>query len=79
VRHVSNAGALILYDVEAPGEFDFMDIAFLASAETDDRLGSSISLPDLGERRLLASGAPGSGKVALFYCLPNGIDGSRCN
>jgi hypothetical protein len=79
VRHVSNAGALILYDVEAPGEFDFMDIAFLASADSDDRLGSSISLPDLGDRRLLASGAPGTGKVALFYCLPNGIDGSRCN
>ncbi|HKY40523.1 MAG TPA: hypothetical protein VJN18_31530 [Polyangiaceae bacterium] len=79
VRHVSNAGALILYDVEEPGDFSFMDIAFLASAETDDRLGSSIALPDLGNRRLLAAGAPGTGKVALFYCLPNGLDGSRCN
>jgi hypothetical protein len=79
VRHVSNAGALILYDVEERDEFEFMDIAFLASAETDDRLGSSIALPDLGDRRLLVAGAPGTGKVALFYCLPNGIDGSRCN
>jgi hypothetical protein len=78
VRHVSRAGALILYDVEEPGEFAFMDIAFIASADSDDRLGSSITLPDLGDRRLLAAGAPGNGKVALFYCLPDGVGAARC-
>ena len=78
VRHVERAGALILYDLEQPGDFDFLDIAFIASAETDDRLGSSIALPDLGDRRLLSAGAPGNGKVALFYCLPDGVGASRC-
>lgn len=81
VRHVERAGALIIYDVERPDDFELKDIAFLSSAEKDDRLGSSIALPDLGDRQLLTAGAPGTGKVALFYCpsfLPAELAGARC-
>lgn len=81
VRHNTGAGAAIIYDVENPNDFEFKDIAFLSSAEQDDQLGSSIALPDLGDRQILAAGAPGNGKVALFYCfefLPAELRGPRC-
>ncbi len=87
VRHTARAGALIIYDVEATTGiakrelYDFLDIAFLSSAEQDDQLGRSIALPDLGDRQLLVAGAPGGGKAALFYCpafLPPELAGSRC-
>jgi hypothetical protein len=87
VRHVNRAGALIIYDVEPPTTpkehlYDFKDIAFLSSADPDDQLGRSIALPDLGDRQLLVAGAPGGGKVGLFYCpsfLPAKLAGSRCH
>jgi hypothetical protein len=81
VRGTENAGAFITYDVEEPGDFDFIDIGFMSSAEKDDRLGSSLALPDLGSRQIVAAGAPGNGKTALFYCpsfLPGELAGPRC-
>jgi hypothetical protein len=81
VRHNSGAGAALIYDVEKPNDFDLLDIAFLSSAEQDDQLGSAIALPDVGDRQILAAGAPGNGKVALFYCfefLPDDLRGPRC-
>jgi len=86
VRHTERAGALIIYDVDPPKTdkdhlFDFKDIAFLSSADADDQLGRSIALPNLGDRHILAAGAPGGGKVALFYCpsfLPDALAGDRC-
>jgi FG-GAP repeat protein len=86
VRHVSRAGALIIYDVETPKTpkehlYDFKDIAFLSSADVDDQLGRSIALPNIGERQVLAAGAPGGGKAAIFYCpsfLPAELAGARC-
>ncbi len=81
VRHESGAGAVIIYDLEKRGDFEFEDIAFLSSAEKDDQLGRSIALPDIGDRQILAAGAPGNGKVALFYCpsfLPSELKGPRC-
>jgi FG-GAP repeat len=86
VRHVSRAGALLIYDVEPPKSskehlYDFKDIAFLSSADADDQLGRSIALPDLGDRQVLAAGAPGGGKAAIFYCpsfLPPMLAGARC-
>lgn len=86
VRHTERAGALIVYDVEqdkaAKRElYDFLDIAFLSSAEEDDQLGRSIALPNLGDHQLLVAGAPGNGKAALFYCpsfLPPALAGGRC-
>lgn len=83
VRHTDRAGALIIYDVEPPQSpkehlYDFRDIAFLSSAEEDDQLGRSIALPDLGDRHVIAAGAPGGGKTALFYCAFPEITGERC-
>jgi len=87
VRHTERAGALIVYDVEPPSSsnprqlHDFLDIAFLSSAEQDDQLGRSIAVPDLGTHQLLVAGAPGGGKAALFYCpsfLPSELSGGRC-
>ncbi len=84
VRHVANAGALLIYDVEEGDGaelYDFKDIAFLSSAEQDDRLGSSIALPAIEGRQIIAAGAPGHGKTALFYCpsfLPDDKSGARC-
>jgi hypothetical protein len=87
VRHTARAGAVIIYDVEPPANgstrqlYDFLDIAFLSSAEQDDQLGRSIALPNLGDRQLLVAGAPGGGKAALFYCpsfLPATLAGGRC-
>jgi hypothetical protein len=87
VRHTARAGALVIYDVEPPTGtnprqlHDFLDIAFLSSAEQDDQLGRSIALPDLGTHQLLVAGAPGGGKAALFYCpsfLPAELAGGRC-
>jgi FG-GAP repeat len=87
VRHTERAGALVIYDVDPPSAsntrelHDFLDIAFLSSAEQDDQLGRSIALPDLGTHQLLVAGAPGGGKAALFYCpsfLPAELSGGRC-
>lgn len=86
VRHVSRAGALLIYDVEPPKNskenlYDFKDIAFLSSADPDDQLGRSIALPNLGDRQVMAAGAPGGGKAAIFYCpsfLPPALAGARC-
>jgi hypothetical protein len=82
VRDISGAGALLIYDVEEPADSDFIDVAFMSSAEKDDQLGSSIALPDLGSRQIIAAGASGNGKTALFYCpsfLPGNLAGPRCN
>jgi len=86
VRHTSRAGAVIIYDVDPPESpkdhlYDFKDIAFLSSADADDQLGRSIALPNLGDRQVLAAGAPGGGKAAVFYCpsfLPPQLAGARC-
>lgn len=86
VRHVKRAGALIIYDVDPPKTpkehlYDFKDIAFLSSADADDQLGRSIALPNIGKRQIMAAGAPGGGKTALFYCpsfLPAELAGARC-
>jgi len=87
VRHKDRAGAVLIYDVETGSSsdranlYDLKDIAFLSSAETDDQLGLSLALPNLGDRQLLVAGAPGGGKAALFYCpsfLPAELAGARC-
>lgn len=86
VRHTNRAGAVIIYDVDPPESakdhlYDFKDIAFLSSADADDQLGRSIALPNLGDHQVLAAGAPGGGKAAIFYCpsfLPPKLAGARC-
>ncbi len=82
VRDVSGAGAVLIYDVDTNGTrpHSLSDIKFLSSAEGDDRLGASLAVPYIGDRNIIAAGAPGNGKVALFYCssLPGFAGGGRC-
>jgi hypothetical protein len=81
VRGQENAGALLVYDAETATDAAFADARFISSAESGDELGRSIVTPHLDKRDIIAAGAPGNGKVALFYCstlLPPGAAGSRC-
>ena len=80
-RGESNAGAVLVYDVEDPRRELIQDVLFISSAEADDLLGSTIIAPNLGERAIVAAGAPGNGKTALFYCnskLSSDKAGKRC-
>jgi hypothetical protein len=81
VRGEENAGALLVYDAEASTDTGFVDANFISSAEAGDELGRSIVTPHLDNRDIIAAGAPGKGKAALFYCsAPLSADraGSRC-
>jgi hypothetical protein len=81
VRGESNAGAVLVWDVEERGETELAEAKFISSAEENDELGASLVLPRVGERNIIAAGAPGNGKVVLFYCsslLPAGAEGERC-
>jgi hypothetical protein len=80
VRGQENAGALLVYDADEAGDTGFVEAKFISSAESGDELGRSIVTPHIDKRDIIAAGAPGRSKVALFYCsaLPNGAAGSRC-
>ncbi|MEO8902389.1 MAG: hypothetical protein ABI627_12750 [Polyangiaceae bacterium] len=81
VRGASGAGALLVYDADKPSDVSFVDAKFLSSAESGDGLGGSIVTPHIDGRDIIAAGAAGTGKAALFYCSPllaPGVGGSRC-
>jgi len=81
VRGEQNAGALLVYDADDATDSELADARFMSSAESGDELGRSIVTPHVGKRDIIAAGAPGHGKAALFYCsalLPPGSAGSRC-
>jgi len=81
VRDRENAGALLIYEADVATDTALADARFLSSAESGDLLGRTIVTPHLGKRDIIAAGAPGHGKAALFYCsalLPAGEAGSRC-
>lgn len=81
VRGEENAGALLVYDAEGAGNSAPVEVRFMSSAESGDELGRSIATPHAGKRDIIAAGAPGHGKAALFYCsslLPRGTASARC-
>ncbi len=81
VRGAENAGALLVYDADPAAFATMLEAKFMSSAESGDQLGSSIVTPQVGKRDIIAAGAPGHGKAALFYCsalLAAGKAGSRC-
>ena len=83
VRGEARAGAVLVYDVEvgSGAEHKLADVRFLSSAEENDELGAALATPFLGTRNIIAAGAPGGGKTALFYCsalLPPSKAGARC-
>ncbi|HMJ10120.1 MAG TPA: hypothetical protein VK524_01880 [Polyangiaceae bacterium] len=79
-RDSEEGGAVLVYDVEGANPHALGDAKFLASAEEGDQLGSSVATPRIGDRHIIAAGAPGGGKTALFYCsgLRGARGGSRC-
>jgi len=80
-RGQESAGALLVFDADSVTETAPVDAKFMSSAESGDELGRSIVAPHVGKRDIIAAGAPGHGKAALFYCsslLPPGAGGSRC-
>ena len=79
-RDTSRGGAVLVYDVEGPSPHTLSDVRFLASAEDDDQLGAALAAPRIGNRHIIAAGAPGGGKTALFYCsgLRGARGGNRC-
>jgi len=80
VNGKENAGALLVYELNPSGAA-LVDTRVMSSAEAGDELGRSIVTPHVGKRDIIAAGAPGHGKAALFYCsalLPSGAAGSRC-
>ena len=80
-RGQKSAGSLLVYDIRFTGEATLVDTKFMSSAESGDELGRSIVTPRAGKRDIIAAGAPGHGKAALFYCsslLPNGTAGAHC-
>ena len=71
VRGNSNAGAVLVYDAEgsSPDELsELSDVLYVASAESSDRLGSSIVAAPIRGRDVVVAGIPGSARTAVFYC-----------
>lgn len=81
VRDNSGAGAVLVFDVEGDRPETLAEVQFMSSAEEGDGLGTSLAAPFVGNRNIIAAGAPGGGKAALMYCsslLPSGKRGKRC-
>jgi hypothetical protein len=84
VRGEDRAGAVLVYDAEVgkgAGAHTLTDVRFLSSAEANDELGAALATPLVGTRNIIAAGAPGGGKTALFYCsglLSPDKAGPRC-
>ncbi len=82
VRGTSDAGAVLIYNVSQDQPGVLTDVDFISSAQEGDRLGASVTTVRVGgDRDVVAAGAPGHQKVALFYCsklLPKDKRGARC-
>jgi hypothetical protein len=70
VRGFGGAGVVLVYDVDDSAPERLTSTLFLSSGGAGDGLGFSLAAPRIGERHIIAAGAPGGGegKVALFYC-----------
>jgi hypothetical protein len=81
-RDASNAGAVAYFDLEDPADTELTDLKFIASAESGDRLGTSLAAARIESRHVVVAGVPGSGRSAVFYCpsfLPGRLGGGRCD
>jgi hypothetical protein len=84
VRDVERAGAVLVYTVgggDGGSPFALGEVKYISSAESDDLMGSAVAAPRVGTRSIIAAGAPGGGKTALFYCsslVPPALRGTRC-
>jgi hypothetical protein len=74
-------GAILVYDVDAPGDGALSDVRFVASGESGDALGGSVAAGSIGSRDVIVGGEPRSGHVSLHYCsslVPPALGGTRC-
>jgi FG-GAP repeat len=89
VRGNTDAGAVLVYDVEGAEKYALTEVDFMSSAQSNDELGTTLATPRIVSqahsgiqyRNIIAAGAPGAAKTALFYCsklLPRGRGGRRC-
>jgi hypothetical protein len=81
VRGQDARGAVLVYDVEADAPNTLADVLFTSSGEAEDYLGAALAAPRIKDRNVLAAGAPGGGKAALFFCTALGTQGpsKRCS
>lgn len=75
VRGRKRAGAVLVYDVEADAPSALGDVRYVSSGEAGSRLGAVLAVAPLGERGVLAAGAPAAGAAYMFYC--SGLPGAR--
>jgi len=81
VRGEEEAGAILVYDAEGKESHELTEAKIISSADSGDQLGTAVATPRIKGRHIIAAGAPGNGKVALFYCsslLSAADSGARC-
>jgi len=81
VRDEASAGAVEVFDLEGQFPLRVTDVKFISSAESGDRLGTSLAIAHQPDRDVLVAGGPGGGKAAVFMCsklLPPARRGARC-
>lgn len=81
VRGHPNAGAVSIYDAEGDEPEYLSDQLYLSSAEDNERLGATVGAAHITGRDIIAAGAPGGTRAALFYCsvlVPPNLAGARC-
>jgi hypothetical protein len=74
-------GAVLVYDIDQPGDGALSDVRFVASGKGGDALGGSVAAGSVGGRDVIVAGEPHSGQVSLHYCsslVPPTLVGARC-
>ncbi len=80
VRGENAAGVVLAYRT-SDQELELGESLFISSAESSDQLGSALVGVELDRPDVIATGAPGGNKLALFFCssfLRADDRGSRC-
>jgi hypothetical protein len=81
VRGERGVGAVLVYDLDAPGDGALSDTRFSVPSKEGDSIGGSVASASIGNRDVIVAGGPRSGKVSLFYCsslVPPALRGPRC-
>ena len=81
VHGTHGVGAVLVYDVDQPGDGALSDTRFITHGTNGDSIGGSVAAASIGARDVIIGGGPRSGKVALFYCsslVPPALRGARC-
>ena len=81
VRGTQRVGAVLVYDLDEPGDGTLSDVRFIASGKEGDALGGAVAAGAIGGRDLIIGGETRSGQVSLHYCsalVPGALRGPRC-